>query len=643
MATVKSVTVRDIAVWNKEKFEEGLGFARTMFGISSMHEEQLEALRHFFRGKHLYFSAPTGYGKSLIYRVIPFVNDYLMDQLTLPSCILVVTPLQSLMLDQVSKLRALGINTAAIYADQSEEVLLEIENGGVYNIIFTSPESMLATCRWRRFLSSTAFKDYCVCVAFDEAHCIAQWGLNVGQQAPFRKWYGQLGEIRSFLDQSVKLAVFTATASRATKAAIYSVLNLESSSMHVIEKSPMKNNLLFFSKYVSNDTKFEVLFSELLDELAEKGVETIRTIIFCQTRNQCALIWRTFQLKLGEMLYADSSSNLRSRLVEMFHAGTPSSVKEHVLKEVGAEKSYLRILVVTTAFGMGIDCKQVHRVVHFGPAKSIEAYIQECGRAGRDGQISFCYLLYNGFLTSHCQSDMKEYVTSDKCRRKNIESIFPGSHPIATTLGCLCCDVCLLKCSCTNPCSAQILHFSKKEVVPVPTRVRLVTQQQKDDLLMRLLSLKDVFKQEFTTYQEKSTPKVMMEFTDFHINQIMQCCHHLFNLDDVLSKIEIWRMKHASLIFQLLNETFGDMEVPDDLNPDATLFDHLEDEIEDHWLDIRDESDIMSFGDVDLGEIDRAIESIDQSGTQDHSLGSIIDYHGVKPFIHDENDEPMEV
>eukprot|EP00795_Rhopilema_esculentum_P003832 gene3833-15125_t len=130
MATVKSVTVRDIAVWNKEKFEEGLGFAKTMFGISSMHEEQLEALRHFFLGKHLYFSAPTGYGKSLIYQVIPFVNDYLMNQLTLPSCILVVTPLQSLMLDQVSKLRALGINTAAIYADQSEEVLLEIENGG---------------------------------------------------------------------------------------------------------------------------------------------------------------------------------------------------------------------------------------------------------------------------------------------------------------------------------------------------------------------------------------------------------------------------------------------------------------------------------------------------------------------------------
>ena len=97
-----------------------------------------------------------------------------MDQLTLPSCILDVTQL----LDQVSKLRALGINTAAIYADQSEEVLLESENGGVYNIIFTSPKTMLATCGWRRFLSSTGFKDYCVCVAFDEAHCIAQWYVS---------------------------------------------------------------------------------------------------------------------------------------------------------------------------------------------------------------------------------------------------------------------------------------------------------------------------------------------------------------------------------------------------------------------------------------------------------------------------------
>ncbi len=237
-----------------------------------------------------------------------------------------------------------------------------------------------------------------------------------------------VGEIRSLLDNSVKLAVFTATATKSTKVSIFGILNLGTVSTSVVEKSPLKSNLSFFSKYVSNERKFQDIFADIINELRFHGESSERTIIFCQTRSQCALIWKTFKLQLGASFYRDGKEDPTSRLVEMFHAGSPKSVKEHVLSEMRKKESCLRVVVVTTAFGMGIDCKQVSRVIHFGPSKSIEAYLQECGRAGRDGTHSKCYLLYNGFLASQCQHDMKHYVASESCRRKFFQDHFPGKH-----------------------------------------------------------------------------------------------------------------------------------------------------------------------------------------------------------------------
>eukprot|EP00794_Sanderia_malayensis_P001823 gene1823-2047_t len=217
-------------------------------------------------------AAPTGFGKSLIFQAIPIVADFLLGEYPMTCSILVISPLQSLMLDQVDKLKKLGVNAAAIYAEQDEEVLRDIENDvGVCNLVFTSPESMLGTSRWRKFLLSESFAQYCVGVVFDEAHCIAQWGFGSSNNSPFRKWYGQVGEIRSLLDASVKLAVFTATASKATKATILTALNMENISTYYIEKSPVKENLCFFLEYVKNDIPLEVIFGNLIHEIKMFG------------------------------------------------------------------------------------------------------------------------------------------------------------------------------------------------------------------------------------------------------------------------------------------------------------------------------------------------------------------------------------
>eukprot|EP00794_Sanderia_malayensis_P014722 gene14722-16256_t len=162
-------------VWNEDRFSDGLMFAKLMLGVEKLFEDQVKSLRQFFHGKHLYFSAPTGYGKSLIFQAIPLIADHLLDKCQFTSSVLIISPLQSLMIDQVSKLKKLGICAVAIYGEQTEDVFKEIEEGGAYTHIYTSPESMLNTGRWRKFLASNTFQNDCVCVAFDEAHCIAQW------------------------------------------------------------------------------------------------------------------------------------------------------------------------------------------------------------------------------------------------------------------------------------------------------------------------------------------------------------------------------------------------------------------------------------------------------------------------------------
>ncbi len=126
-----------------------------------------------------------------------------------------------------------------------------------------------------------------------------------------------------------------------------------------------------------------------------KGKDTIRTIIYCQTIVQCSTVYNLLASKLGDTMYLSSDRKLQERLVEMMHSQTSSNAKDHILQQFSQTDGHLRILVATIVFGMGVNCKGVQRVIHFGPSKTIEAYIQESGRCGREGEESYAILLYN--------------------------------------------------------------------------------------------------------------------------------------------------------------------------------------------------------------------------------------------------------
>lgn len=290
--------------------------------------------------------------------------------------------------DQVAYLRSLGLSAIALHDEQSEEPLKEVEKGA-FTYLFASPEKMLSVERWRKLLLTEHYRKFLVAITVDEAHCISQWGLPGSSSkrtaVPFQIWYGNLGELKSLTVSNVPSIIVTATPSLSTKRDIFRALNLNQSSSFIMEHSPQRPNVQFSVRYLDKNLPVSSIFSTLIDELRSKNVSCERTMIFCQTRKQCALVYSAFKESLGVDFYVNKHLDSKKRMVEMFNAGTPKAVKKHILCNMSQPNGHIRIVACTVAFGMGVDCKEVHRVIHFGPSKNLECYVQECGRAGRDG------------------------------------------------------------------------------------------------------------------------------------------------------------------------------------------------------------------------------------------------------------------
>ena len=308
---------------------------------------------------------------------------------------------------------------------------------------------------------------------------------------PFGEWYGNLLELKSLLLYP-RMAVFTATASKTTKRRIFEILQLNPLTTQIIEKDPNKDNIQYIVNYVDNDWSLGDIFHNVITDVKQEGVNTQGTLIFCRTRKQCSLLYRTFVVALEQSMYYGKKMP-KNRIVEMFHAGTPDSVKEHILSTVTNDNGHIRVVICYIAFGMGIDCKYITRIIHFGGSKCIESYLQECGRAGRNGKMSTCYLYHSGLLMKSTGEDMKNYVSSTGCRRKEISSVFPASRSSFNVSGCKCCDVCTLNCNCgNNDCKTGLLSLSKpvteeKEQAEVVMK-RMVTKEDKSLLQQKLKS-----------------------------------------------------------------------------------------------------------------------------------------------------------
>ena len=388
---------------------------------------------------------------------------------------------------------------------------------------------------------------------------------NNNNMAAFRETYSELHELRS-LAPTVKMIALTATATASTRKTITEVLMMENA--HVVYVNPGKMNIAYSVHYKEKEKSVEDYFQWLAAEIKELKSKAPRTIIYCQTIKQCALIYSTIRGMLGNELLADSSTSPRNVVLEMLHSCSPEKNKEAVLNAFQREDSSVRVLVATIAFGMGVDCKGVHRTIHFGPSKNIQAYIQETGRAGRDGKQIVAFLVYQGLLLNHVDKDMKHYVKTGECCRKTLLHNFDGTSTLDTPQPVhMCCDNCSADCKCgTSDCG----HLTKFPALngtaneSLPSRTRQGTKEQETAVYEHLYRYHKSLVMELVAktgedLKALTNPQILLGISEIQISQVLENIDKLFTIDDVCSSVEIWHMKHAYKVLDILHQVYGDV------------------------------------------------------------------------------------
>jgi len=323
------------------------------FGYDSFRDGQENLINDILAGKDVLGIMPTGAGKSMCFQV----PAMMMSGMTL-----VVSPLISLMKDQVNALNQAGVPAAFINSSLSESQMtraLKNARDGVYKLIYVAPER-LVTHEFETFVSLVDISMLVV----DEAHCISQWGQD------FRPSYTAIPNFVASLRTRPVLSAFTATATPNVREDIAARLALKAPTVLV---SGFDRPNLYFEAYKPPD-KLIALDSFLADKKTASG------IVYCSTRKAVDEV----HTELIELGYNASR----------YHAGL--SDKERHDNQDDFLHDRVNIMVATNAFGMGIDKSNVSFVVHYNMPKDIEAYYQEAGRAGRDGEPATCLLLYGG-------------------------------------------------------------------------------------------------------------------------------------------------------------------------------------------------------------------------------------------------------
>lgn len=386
---------------------------KTYFGYDNFRPQQEEIIQNALFGSDGLVLMPTGGGKSLCYQV---------PALCMEGTTIVVSPLISLMKDQVDALQANGIAAYAINSVQGESENARIRQAcinGDIKLLYMAPETLL------REIPALLHDINISLFAIDEAHCVSQWGHD------FRPEYTQLHVLRTEFP-SVPVMALTATADKVTRQDILSQLAL-------------KEPAIFISSFDRPNLNLEV-------KRGLKGKDKMRTLLeFIKKHpHQSGIVYclaRKTTDSLSEQLRGFGFS------ARPYHAGLSAEEREET--QQAFIRDQVEIVVATIAFGMGIDKSNVRFVVHYNLPKSIESFYQEIGRAGRDGLPSDTLLFYNyadiiqltQFARASGQRDinmerldrMKEYAEAQVCRRRILLNYF-GEE---TDHDCMHCDVCL--------------------------------------------------------------------------------------------------------------------------------------------------------------------------------------------------------
>lgn len=391
-----------------------LSVLKSVFGYQSFRKGQEEVINAALNGQDALVVMATGNGKSLCYQI---------PALCFEGLTLVISPLISLMKDQVDQLQANGIEADFLNSSQTLEQQQQVQNkliSGQLKLLYVSPEKVMTNSFFQLIsYSKVSF------IAIDEAHCISQWGHD------FRPEYTQLGGLKASFPHAPIMAL-TATADYATRQDILTHLNLENPHKYIgsFDRPNIRYTLEEKYKPMEQLTRFV---------LAQKGKSGI---IYCNSRNKVERI-------------AESLCN-KGVSAAAYHAGMETARRDRVQQDF--QRDNVQVVVATIAFGMGINKSNVRFVAHFDLPRSIESYYQETGRAGRDDLPAEAVLFYEPAdyawlqkillekpetpqrqIEQHKLEAIGEFAESQTCRRLVLLNYF-GEHRQTV---CNNCDICL--------------------------------------------------------------------------------------------------------------------------------------------------------------------------------------------------------
>ena len=355
--------------------DRALDILKQYYGYSSFRDGQEEIIREILNGNDVLTIMPTGGGKSICYQVPALI----LDGITL-----VISPLISLMKDQVDNINNLGINSAYINSSLSNVEINNILDEAARNeikILYVAPER-LESQAFLELISSINIS----MVAIDEAHCVSQWGYD------FRSSYRRISRVISILRNRPIVTAFTATATSEVREDIIKLLELN-------------NPKVFISGFDRKNLKITI----------EKGVNKKNYILdyINNNRNESGIIYASTRKEVDSLYELLTSKGLQ---VEKYHAGLSDEYRKQAQESFIYDKC--NIIIATNAFGMGIDKSNVRYVIHYNMPKNIEGYYQEIGRAGRDGEESECIMLFSpGDVQT--QKYIIETATENSMRKEN--------------------------------------------------------------------------------------------------------------------------------------------------------------------------------------------------------------------------------
>ena len=350
-----------------------LGALKRYFGYDSFRPGQSGLVDAILAGRDVLGVMPTGAGKSVCYQI---------PATLLPGVTIVISPLISLMRDQVDALNDAGIPAAYVNTtqggDEQAMVLAQAAQGDI-KLLYVAPER-LETERFRNFATRVPIS----LVAVDEAHCVSQWGQD------FRSSYLGIGEFIAGLPARPTVAAFTATATERVRRDIIGILGLNAPQVTVTGFD--RENLYFDVLKIETKYKAAWVARYVAEHPDESG------IVYCATRKEtealAAALNHTVPALHGAAGGSAADSVMRDGPVAVaYHGGMPADVRNQAQRDFVTDA--VPVVVATNAFGMGIDKSNVRYVIHHNMPESIEAYYQEAGRAGRDGEPSRCTLLWN--------------------------------------------------------------------------------------------------------------------------------------------------------------------------------------------------------------------------------------------------------